>query len=61
MRTKLGLREKTFLADFFRVFSEICLTMIKTYQFIRRYKEEQNIGRKRDLKVTQQEDEQADI
>ena len=29
-------------------------------KFIRRYKDEHDIGRKRDLKVTQQEDEQAD-
>jgi hypothetical protein len=28
--------------------------------FIRRYKKEQNIGRKRDLKITKQEDDQAD-
>ncbi len=29
-------------------------------RFIRRYKDENNVGRKRDLKITQQEDEQAD-
>ena len=54
-------RENITQADFFRA----CISGMSDndkdlMKFIRRYKEEQNIGRKRDLKITQQEDEQAD-
>ena len=54
-------RENISQADFFRAcvsgMSDGDRDLIK---FIRRYKDEHDIGRKRDLKVTQQEDEQAD-
>ena len=54
-------RENISQADFFRA----CITGMSDndkdlMKFIRRYKEEQSIGRKRDLKVTQQEDDQAE-
>ena len=54
-------RENITQADFFRA----CITGMSDndkdlMNFIRRYKEEQNIGRKRDLKITKQEDDQAD-
>ena len=53
-------RENITQADFFRA----CVSGMSDndkdlMKFIRRYKEEQKIGRKRDLKVTQQEDERA--
>jgi hypothetical protein len=58
---KSGLRENITQADFFRA----CITGMSDndkdlMNFIRRYKKEQNIGRKRDLKITKQEDDQAD-
>jgi len=53
-------RENITQADFFRA----CVSGMSDgdhdlMKFIRRYKEEKSIGRKRDTKVTQQEDEQA--
>ena len=54
-------RENISQAEFFRA----CITGMSDndkdlMKFIRRYKDEHDIGRKRDLKVTQQEDEQSD-
>tara|TARA_B100001939_G_C16571362_1_gene458747 strand:- start:120 stop:443 length:324 start_codon:yes stop_codon:yes gene_type:complete len=54
-------RENLTQADFFRA----CITGMSDndkdlMKFIRKYKEDNNIGRKRDKKVTEQEDEQAE-
>jgi len=54
-------RENLTQADFFRA----CVSGMSDndkdlMKFIRRYKEEKSIGRKRDIKITKKEDEQAD-
>ena len=54
-------RENISQADFFRA----CVSGMSDndkdlMSFIRRYKDENNIGRKRDIKITKKEDEQAD-
>ena len=54
-------RENISQSDFFRA----CISGISDndkdlMKFIRRYKEENNIGRKRDIKITNKEDEKAD-
>ena len=54
-------RENISKAEFFRA----CISGMSDndkdlMKFIRRYKDENNVGRKRDLKVTQQEDEASD-
>tara|TARA_Y100001938_G_C8020028_1_gene394801 strand:+ start:578 stop:901 length:324 start_codon:yes stop_codon:yes gene_type:complete len=54
-------RENLTQADFFRA----CITGMSEndkdlMKFIRKYKETNNLGRKRDKKVTEQEDEQAE-
>ena len=53
-------RENLTQADFFRA----CVTGMSDndkdlMKFIRKYKEEKNIGRKRDIKISKKEDEQA--
>jgi hypothetical protein len=54
-------RENISQADFFRA----CVSGMSDndkdlMKFLRRYKDENNIGRKRDLKISQEEDEKSD-